>query len=70
MTQIVCICFEGEVQPDALHRIDCLTVAATQPGTMINDDGEVFYPDDDEDAAYFAEHHSAYLLVPDEGTAA
>lgn len=45
-----------------LPRIDSIEVARQQPNTMVNDDGEVFYPDSDEDATWFAEQHGARYL--------
>lgn len=45
------------------HNIDCIAVAKTQPHAMVNDEGEVFYPDSPEDAAYFAEEHGAVRLA-------
>lgn len=45
------------------HRIDCLTTAALTPHALVNNEGEVFYPDNDEDAAYFTEHHGAYPIA-------
>lgn len=47
-------------------RVDCPTVAASQPHAMVNDAGEVFYPDGPEDAAYFAEHHGAHPIGPEQ----
>lgn len=46
-----------------LHSIVCMGVAAAQPHAMVNDAGEVFYPDDPDDAAWFAEQHGAYPLT-------
>lgn len=48
---------------DAGHTIWCLLVAAAHPDAMINDDGEVFYPDSPQDAAWFAAEHDAYPLA-------
>jgi hypothetical protein len=47
--------------------VHSLEVAATQPHVMVNDDGDVFYPDSPEDAAYFAEHHAARPLHGEDG---
>jgi hypothetical protein len=33
--------------------------AAGQPHAMVNDEGDYFYPDGEEDAAMFAEQHGA-----------
>ena len=48
---------------DTGHTIWCLAIAASQPHAMINDEGEVFYPDNDADAALFARYHDAYPLA-------
>ena len=48
-----------------LHDIDCATVAATQPHAMVNDAGDVFYPDNAEDAEWFAREHDARPLSPE-----
>lgn len=45
-----------------LHDIDCATVAETQPHAMVNDAGDVFYPDNAEDAQWFAREHGARPL--------
>lgn len=42
-----------------VHSLHCLAVAATQPHAMINDSGEVFYPDNADDADFFAREHGA-----------
>lgn len=47
-----------------LPRIDSPEVAAECPDGMINAAGDVFYPDNPEDAAYFAERHGAKPLYP------
>lgn len=47
------------------HSVTCLTVAATQPNAMIDDDGDVYYPDNPEDADHFALHYGARPLDPD-----
>lgn len=44
---------------DALPSVHDPTVAATQPNAMVNDAGDVFYPDSAEDAALFASWHDA-----------
>ncbi len=51
-----CICKSGK------HSIHCPAVAQTQPNAMINSDGEKFYPDCLEDAAWFAEQHGARMF--------
>lgn len=51
---------------DALHTITCAVVAAQQPHAMTNDAGEVFYPDNPEDARLFAAGHDARPLNPDQ----
>lgn len=58
---VYCTCGAG---PHALHGITCMTAAVGQPHAMVGDDGAMFYPDDAEDAAYFAEHHGARPLDP------
>lgn len=50
--------------PGPLHLVTCPAVAAGQPQAMVNDDGEVFYPDGPEDADWFAAHHEARPLDP------
>lgn len=47
-----------------LPRIDSLQATAQQPHAMTNDQGEVFYPDSDEDAQWFTEQHGARPLNP------
>lgn len=42
-------------------------VAADQPHAMRNDAGDMFYPDDPDDAAQFAEHHDAVYVHPNGG---
>lgn len=42
-----------------LPRIDSLEVARSQAHAMVTDSGDVFYPDDEEDARWFAEEHGA-----------
>jgi hypothetical protein len=49
----------------SLHDVDCLKVAATQHNAMINDAGEVFYPDGPDDAAWFAREHDARPMHPE-----
>lgn len=36
-----------------------------QPNAMVNDAGEAFYPDDPEDAAWFANEHGARFVNDD-----
>lgn len=50
-----------------LPRIGSIEVARRYPNAMINDAGEVFYPDSDEDAAWFRAEHGARLIVAAEG---
>jgi hypothetical protein len=45
-----------------LPQIDSAEVARHQPNAMVNDAGEVFYPDSDDDAHWFAEQHGARYL--------
>lgn len=45
-----------------LHSIVCMTVAADQPHAMVDDHGDVYYPDNEDDAAVFIEHHGARWL--------
>ena len=45
------------------HSIDCITIAREQPGAMANAAGDVFYPDNAEDAAWFAKEEGAKFLV-------
>lgn len=47
-----------------MERVESLDVAATQPHAMVNDAGDVFYPDGPEDAAEFAAEHGARFLNP------
>ncbi|HEY6115917.1 MAG TPA: hypothetical protein VI172_08165 [Candidatus Dormibacteraeota bacterium] len=48
-----------------LPQIDSMSVASQQPNAMVNDAGEVFYPDNDEDARLFAAEHGArYINEP------
>lgn len=54
---------DGEVA--VLPRIDSLEVAAMRGNAMVNDDGDVFYPDSPEDAEWFAEQHGARPLPHD-----
>ncbi len=42
--------------------VDSIEFARTQPHAMIDDLGQVFYPDNDEDAAEFAREHGARYL--------
>lgn len=50
--------------PPGTHRIDCPVEAASQPHAMINDAGEVFYPDGPVDARLFADEDGARPLDP------
>ena len=51
-----------------LPQIGSMDVARQQPHAMVNDEGEVFYPDSDEDARWFAAEHGArYINQPAEG---
>lgn len=49
----------------ALHSIGCYVTAWTQPHAMFNMAGEVFYPDNDDDARHFAEGFDAQPMRPD-----
>lgn len=51
----------------SLPRIGSFEIAQHYPNAMINDDGEVFYPDSSEDAAWFRMEHGAQLIVAAEG---
>lgn len=42
-----------------LPSVHSLAVAAQQPNAMVNDEGDVFYPDGPEDAEWFAREHGA-----------
>lgn len=44
-----------------------LDYARTVPGAMVNAAGDVFYPDDSDDAAWFAEEHGAWTITGAEG---
>lgn len=46
------------------HRVDCARVAADQPHAMATADGDVFYPDDLDAAAYFTTEHHARFVNP------
>jgi hypothetical protein len=48
-----------------LPRTESLDVALSQPHAMVNDSGEVFYPDGEEDARWFADEHGARPLNAD-----
>lgn len=52
-----------------LPRIGSIEVARRYPNAMINDAGEVFYPDSDEDAEWFRAEHGAQPIVAAEGPA-
>lgn len=45
-----------------LPRTESLEVTLSQPHAMVNAQGEVFYPDDEEDARWFADEHGARPL--------
>jgi hypothetical protein len=42
--------------------IDCMAVASDTPHAMANDAGDVFYPDNEDDALWFADQHDARPL--------
>lgn len=50
-----------------LRAIDSIDAARDAPHAMIDEQGQVFYPDGPEDAAEFAEFHGARYLHPDGG---
>ena len=56
------LCTEQDGCPASFHSITCIETAKTQPHTLINDDGDVFYPDDVEDADYFIENHGCWWM--------
>jgi hypothetical protein len=58
---VACTCHAST----SLHGIDCHQVAAAQPNAMVNDVGDVFYPDNPADAAWFASEHDARPLNPE-----
>lgn len=47
-----------------LPGVTSLEAAVEQPHAMVNEDGDVFYPDSAEDAAWFAREHAARPLNP------
>lgn len=49
---------------DTLPSLHDPRVAAAFPNAMINDVGEVFYADNPDDAAWFAEEHGARPVDP------
>lgn len=49
---------------DPLPRIDSEVVAAAVPYAMVNDGGDVFYPDNPQDEAYYAAEHGARPVNP------
>jgi hypothetical protein len=51
-----------EPKSSSQPEVDSIEVARTQPHAMIDDLDQVFYPDNDEDAAEFAREHGARLL--------
>lgn len=61
MTAPACTCGAST----SLHDVECMTAAVTQRNAMVNSAGEVFYPDDPEDAAWFAIEHGAQPLHPE-----
>lgn len=69
MTAPACTCggFPQRGRPGApvLHSITCMAEAWTQPHAMVTDDGDVFYPDNEEDARHFTEGFDARPLRPD-----
>jgi len=46
-------------------KIDALEAAQSSPNAMVNARGDVFYPDDGTEAAWFAIEHGARPLSPD-----
>ncbi len=46
------------------HRIHCPVGVADHPNAMINDAGDLFYPDTPADAAWFRKEHGARYLHP------
>lgn len=52
-----------------LHSITYMVTAVTQPHAMVNDAGDVFYPDGPGDAVWFAEHEGARFLNEPAATA-
>lgn len=55
---VVCTCQSYEEMSDGDEPLPSI-LDADSPNLMINSAGERFYPDNPEDAAYFAEHHGA-----------
>lgn len=55
--------------PDPIHAVDCAVTAATQPHAMVDDLGQVFYPDSAIDMAWFAREHGARFMDPVAGAA-
>lgn len=47
-----------------LPRIDSSEVAQTSPNAMANGQGDVFYPDDEKEALWFAIEHKARPVSP------
>lgn len=45
-----------------LPRVDSLETALQQAHAMANDSGDVFYPDNEEDARWFAKEHDGRPL--------
>lgn len=63
MSGAVCGC---DAVPGGLHRITCPAGAADRLRyVMVDVDGDLFYPDDAEDAAFFVREHGARPLNPE-----
>lgn len=45
---------------DNLPKIGSAEVASTSPNAMVNDQGDLFYPDSPSEADWFATEHQAY----------
>jgi hypothetical protein len=56
---IKCSCGARDTPP---HSITCLITAAGLPNAMVDIDGDVFYPDNPDDAMHFALNHHAFPL--------
>jgi len=41
-----------------------MSMTSLPPHAMVNQYGDLFYPDSLEDAAHFAEHHPAWPVLP------
>jgi hypothetical protein len=57
--QLVAVTIEAD--PPSVHSP---LAAVEAPHAMVNDDGDLFYPDGPDDAAEFAEHHGARFVDP------